>query len=100
MSCFGTLGWSWSHGCCVLFNDTLRFHLRRILFAVLGTFGGTILGVAVGILNLTLNSDCTSGGVEGACAMGIPLIAICFVVLDGGISAWTAIHTGVGLSSS
>ena len=67
-------------------NDTLRLLLRTILFAGLGAFGGTVVGVGVGILNLTLNSDCTSGGDEGACAMGIPLIAIGFAVVGGGIT--------------
>jgi len=38
-------------------NDTLRLLLRTILFAGLGAFGGTVVGVGVGILNLTLNSD-------------------------------------------
>ena len=67
-------------------NDCIATPLRTILFAGLGAFGGTIVGVGVGVLNLTLNSDCTSGEDEGACAMGIPLIAVGFPVVGGGIT--------------
>lgn len=75
-------------------RDTLRLLSRTILFAVLGAFGGIIAGVGVGILNVVFNPDCTSGGDEGACAMGIPLIAIGFAVLGGGITGGTTLIRG------
>jgi hypothetical protein len=83
---------TWSAG------DTLRLLLRTFLFAVPGAFGGTIVGVAVGILNVVFNPECTSGGDEGACAMGIPLIAIGFAVLGGGITGGiTLVRGGIRL---
>jgi hypothetical protein len=75
-------------------SDTLRLLLRTILFAVLGALGGIIVGVGVGILNVVFNPDCTSGGDEGACAMGIPLIAIGFAVLGGGIAGGITLVRG------
>jgi hypothetical protein len=79
-------------------RDPLRLLLRTILFAVSGAFGGIIVGVGVGILNVVLNPDCTSGGDEGACAMGIPLIAIGFAVLGGGITGGiTLVRGGIRL---
>jgi hypothetical protein len=79
-------------------SDALRLLLRTILFAVLGAFGGIIVGVGVGILNVVFDPDCTSGGDEGACAMGIPLIAIGFAVLGGGITGGiTLVRGGIHL---
>jgi hypothetical protein len=79
-------------------RDTLRLLLRTILFALPGAFGGIIIGVGVGILNVVFNPECTSGGDEGACAMGIPLIAIGFAVLGGGITGGiTLVRGGIRL---
>jgi hypothetical protein len=72
----------------------LQLQLRAILFAVLGTFGGTVVGADMGILNLTLNSDCKSRGDEGARAMGIPLIAIGFVVVESVLGRRSTLELG------
>lgn len=75
-------------------RDTLQLLLRTILFATLGAFGGTVVGIGVGVLNVVFNPDCRSGGDEGACAMGIPLIAIGFAVLSGGIAGGITMARG------
>ena len=67
------------------FGDTLRLLLRAVLFGVLGAIASAIVGVGAGVLNLEIDPECASATDEGACAMGIPLFAVGFGVLGGGI---------------
>jgi len=79
-------------------GDMMLLLLRIVLFAIAGAFGGAVVGIGVGILNVMVNPDCTSGGDEGACAMGVPLIAVGFAVLGAGIcGGMTLIRGGIRL---
>ena len=80
------------------FRDTARLLLRALLFGVLGALGSAIVGVGAGVLNLETNSECWSPTDEGACAMGIPLFAIGFGFVGGGIcGAITLVRGGIRL---
>jgi hypothetical protein len=70
----------------IRFRDLVKLAARALLFALLASVGGAIAGLIAGVANVVWNSECHSGGDEGACAMGIPLIAIGFA----GIAALAA----------
>lgn len=75
-------------------GDIWRLVGRTVLFAFLAGVGGVIAGAAAGILNLLVNPECHSGGDEGACAMGIPTMAVLAAFLGAVIAAGITLARG------
>ena len=81
------------------YRDAARLLLRAFMFGLLGALGSGIIGIGAGILNLEINPECSLPTDEGACAMGIPLFAIGFGFLGGGIcGAATLVRGGIRLA--
>lgn len=62
-------------------GDIPRLLLRAIGFGLAGWVAGAVLGAALGILNVFTNPSCQTSPDEGACMMGIAMIAMGLAVV-------------------
>ena len=62
-------------------GDIPRLLLRVLGFGLAGWAAGAVLGAALGILNVVTNPSCQTSPEEGACVMGIAMIAMGLAVI-------------------
>jgi hypothetical protein len=71
-----------------------RVVLRALLFALAGLPIGIVAGIALGILNMSVNPECGAGS-EGACAMALPEIAVGIGLIGALLGAFAGAIVGV-----
>lgn len=62
-------------------GDISHLLLRAVGFGLAGWAAGAVLGAALGFLNVFTNPSCQTASDEGACAMGIAMIAMGLAVI-------------------